>query len=257
MDFRCYKNNIVIACEMKFPYKAILFDWAHTLVDLVEEDDRSAFTHLFSYLREKGYTLPDFESAFAVYRELFFGMIEISRKSHQEACFEHVLKYLLCKYHIDIQGRIALEEPLMVYYKALYACRKLYPDTIPALDKLGEYGVRMGVVSNTTNPGFMKDHERISSGLDHYFEFAIYSSELPYRKPHPSIFRLAVDRLGLDVREILFVGDDLRADVVGAQGIGMHAAWLNRDNKSMVRDIRPEYEIHSLADLLNINTLAA
>ena len=28
---------------MTFPYKAILFDWAYTLVDLVQEDDRAAF----------------------------------------------------------------------------------------------------------------------------------------------------------------------------------------------------------------------
>jgi HAD superfamily hydrolase (TIGR01662 family) len=221
----------------------------------VEEDDRSAFMHLFSYMREKGFALPDFESAFAVYRELFYGMIHVSHESHQEACFELVLKYLLYKYRIDIQGK--LEDLLMVYYKALYACRKVYPDTVPALEKLKAGAVRMGIVSNTTNPRFMKDHERVSSGLDPYFEFAVYSSELPYRKPHSSIFKLAADRLGLDAREILFVGDDLRADIEGAQGVGMHTAWLNRDNKAKIGDIRPEYEIDTLADLPNINAPTA
>lgn len=242
---------------MKFPYKAILFDWAYTLVDLVEEDDRSAFLQLFSFMQGKGIALPDFEEAFGIYRELFYGMIEISRNTHREACFDLVLKHLLFRYHIDLRGKTTLEELLMVYYKAIYACRRVYPDTVPALERLQSHGVRMGIITNTTNPGFMKDHERTSLGLSSYFEFAVYSSEVPYRKPHPSIFKLAVDRLGLDVREVLFVGDDLQADIEGAQGIGMPTVWLNRGNGAIAHNIRPDYEVRALTDMLKINALAA
>ena len=246
-----------MACVMNFPYKAVLFDWAYTLVDLVEEDDRSAFMHLFAFMRSKGFEVPDFEEAFNLYRELFYGMIEVSRKTHREACFNLVLKHLLFKYHIEIRGKATLEDLLMVYYKALYACRKLYPETLPVLEQLKSQGVRMGIISNTTNPGFMKDHEKFSMGLSPYFEFAIYSSEVPYRKPHPSIFKLAVDRLRLDVGEVLYVGDDLRADVEGAQGVGMSAAWLNRDNRSIAHGICPDYEIRTLSEVLGINAQVA
>lgn len=242
---------------MKFPCKAILFDWAYTLVDLVKEDDRSAFLRLFDFLREKGFTLPDFEEAFAIYQELFYGMIKISRQTHREARFDVVLKHLLLQYHIDLRGKTTLEELLNIYYKEIYSPRKVYPETITTLDKLKTKGVRMGVVCNTTNPGFMKDYESVSFGLDHYFEFAIYSSEVPYRKPHPSIFKLAVARLALDVREILFVGDDLQADIKGAQGAGISTAWVNRERKPIAGSIRPEYEIHSLDEVLSIDSVAA
>ncbi|MBI4384792.1 MAG: HAD family hydrolase [Nitrospinae bacterium] len=243
---------------MKFFYKAVLFDWAYTLVDLVHEDDRAAFAKAFDWLRGKGFSLPDFEEFFGVYHDLFYKMIDVSRESHREANFELALKLLLFRYRIDLAGNSDFEELLTVFYKEIYAPRKLYADTVPALEKLKSLGVRMGVVSNTTNPKFMKDYERSALGLDAYFEFALYSSELPYRKPHPSIFQAAIGRLGLGPRQILFVGDDLQSDVEGAQRVGLPTAWLNRDGngKAASRNVQPDYEIRSLLDMLDIGPRA-
>lgn len=239
---------------MNFPFKAVLFDWAYTLVDLVEEDDAAAFRKLIDFLSEKGFRLNDFETIFSTYQELFHSMIRISRETHREACFEHVLKYLLFQNQIDLAGKTTLHELMTVYFKEIYAPRKVYPDTLPTLQTLKAAGMRMGIVSNTTNPGFMKDFERVSLGLDPFFEFSIYSSEVPYRKPHSSIFNLAMQRLGLKPDEILFVGDSPETDVVGAQGVGMRAVWLNRDKSSQWDGVQPDYEIDSLADLLKITS---
>jgi putative hydrolase of the HAD superfamily len=96
----------------------------------------------------------------------------------------------------------------------------------------------------------MKDYERSLMGLDPYFEFSIYSSEVPYRKPHPSIFQLALARLNLDASEVLFVGDNLQADVVGAQSVGMPTVWVNREGKALPPDVHPDYEIKSADELL-------
>ena len=112
--------------------------------------------------------------------------------------------------------------------------------------------MRLGIVSNTTNPGFMKDHEQTLMGLDPYFEFSIYSSEVPYRKPHPSIFQLALDRLNLKASEVLFIGDNIPADIAGAQSVGMSAAWLNRTGQASSSDVKPDYEIRSANELLTL-----
>ena len=96
----------------------------------------------------------------------------------------------------------------------------------------------------------MKDWERHTLGLDEFFDCSIYSSEMPYRKPHPSIFELAVHRMGFEKEDILFVGDNLRADVAGAQGAGLAAAWLNRNKAPLNNGVRPDYEISSLTELL-------
>ncbi len=238
---------------MNFQYKAVLFDWAYTLVDLVNEEDRTALKRVYDHLQSKGFSLPDFQKLYDTYHRLFFGMIEISRPTHREARFDHALNFLLIENNIYLDGKVRFEDLLKIYYDEIYSHRKVYPDIMETLAALKEAGVRMGIVSNTTNPGFRKDYEQSLLGLGPYFEFSIYSSEVPYRKPHPSIFQLALDRLNLQASEVLFVGDNLNADIVGAQSVKMPAAWLNRTGKAPSPDVRPDYEIQSVKELLTLH----
>jgi HAD superfamily hydrolase (TIGR01662 family) len=241
---------------MNFPYKAVLFDWAYTLVDLVNEEDRTALRRVYDHLEEREFMLPGFQQWYDTYHRLFFGMIEVSRPTHREARFDHVLNFLLIQSNIHLNGKVRFEDLLKLYYDEIYSQRKVYPEVIETLVALQKAGIRMGIVSNTTNPGFMKDYERSLLKLDPYFEFSIYSSEVPYRKPHPSIFQLALARLNLDPAEVLFVGDNLNADVVGAQSVGMPTAWLNREGKDLPSDVIPDYEIKTATELLTIPTLS-
>jgi len=241
---------------MNFPYKAVLFDWAYTLVDLVNEEDQTALKRVYDHLEEHGFKLPGFQQWYDTYHRLFFGMIEISRPTHREARFDHVLNFLLMQNNIHLNGKPRFEDLLKVYYDQIYSYRKVYPEMIETLQAFQNAGVRMGIISNTTNPGFMKDYEQTLMGLDTYFEFSIYSSEVPYRKPHPSIFQLALSRLKLDPSQVLFVGDNLNADVVGAQSVGMPTAWLNRKGKKLPSDMNPDYEIKTATELLTLSNLS-
>jgi putative hydrolase of the HAD superfamily len=181
-------------------------------------------------------------------------MIEMSRNTNQEARFEVVLQKLIDQFKIPLNGETTLKKLLEIYYLEVYSERKLYPEVVSVLKFFKDKGVRMGVVSNTTNPGFMKENEMEASGLKPFFEFAIYSSNTPYRKPHPSIFNLAIESLSLEPAEILFVGDNFALDVVGAKDVGMKSAWVNREHKNIPSDAAPDYELHSLDDLLRISS---
>ncbi len=236
---------------MEFPFKAIGFDWAHTLVDLGEEDDRRPLEKVFACLQEKQIALPDFEVCLRKSRELFRPMIELSRTTHREARYEEVLKYLLFYFRVPCEGKVSLQELLRVYYQEVYKERVVFPEVVAVLEQLNQWGVSMGIVSNTTNPVFMKELELEDSGLKKFFDFTIYSSEVPFRKPHPSIFQLAISRFPFPPAEILFVGDSLSVDIFGSRRVGMRTAWLNRRGEQA--DICPDYELASLEDLLRIH----
>jgi putative hydrolase of the HAD superfamily len=238
---------------MNFPFKAIGFDWAYTLVDLGKEDDREPLQKVFSFLEKKNISLPDFEEFLDKMRKIFRPMIESSRATNQEARFEVALQKLLNHFGIPLNENVTLIKLLEVYYLEVYSERKVYPEVISVLRAFKNRGARMGIVSNTTNPVFMKEKEMQATGLKSFFEFAIYSSDTLYRKPHPSIFELAITHLGMNPEEILFVGDNISMDVAGAQGVGMKSAWLNRGGKSLPAGISPDYELHSLEDLLRID----
>ena len=240
---------------MNFPYKSILFDWAYTLVDLVQEDDRAAFLKMKEFLCEKEVRLPDFELLFSSYQDLFYGLINESRQTHREACFETVIRHLFFIYRIDIENKTTWNEILTVYYKVIYSPRRIYPDVVNSLKLLRDARVRMGIISNTTNPKFVKDRELHRTGLGQYFEFALFSSSTPYRKPHPSIYRAAISRLQMNAEDILFVGDSLEMDVRGPQGVGISAAWLNRNDSPLISGITPDYQITSLSELFLLTSL--
>jgi HAD superfamily hydrolase (TIGR01549 family) len=238
--------------ETGFPYRAVVFDWAWTLVDLDTEDDRRPLERVFEFLSERGVGLPNFETFLSRSREVFAGMIENSRRSHREALFEHVINYLLLTFNIHLAGKSTVRELLEQYYDEVYAVRKVFDDVGPTLAALRRAGFPLGIISNTTNPGFMKERECARLGLDSYFQFAIYSSEVPYRKPHRLIFDLATSILKLPAAEILYVGDNLQVDVGGAKAAGMATAWVNRGREPGLPDIVPDHELERLTDLLDL-----
>ena len=90
-------------------------------------------------------------------------------------------------------------------------------------------------------------------GVADLFETVVVSDEVGWRKPKPIIFELALRRLGIDAGEALFVGDRADIDVVGAQGVGMASAWINREATALpVGMTPPEFEIRDLAELERI-----
>ena len=58
--------------------------------------------------------------------------------------------------------------------------------------------------------------------LDELFDVAIISGEVGMHKPEEQIYRLTVEKLGVEPSECVFV-DDLRENCEGAEAIGMTA----------------------------------
>ena len=70
-------------------------------------------------------------------------------------------------------------------------------------------------------------------------------------KPEPGIFSLALDRLGVDPLDAVFVGDRLETDVQGAANVGMttvQALWFRADDTP---GIEPDFMAFTPMDVLN------
>ncbi len=115
--------------------------------------------------------------------------------------------------------------------------RTLFPDVIPTLEWLRERGYRIGSVTNRALSGEPFRRELAHHGLLHYFEVLSISCDVGYMKPHAAIFQHALEALGVPPDETVMVGDSLRADVAGAQSLGMTAIW--KRNHSSADGERP------------------
>ena len=89
-------------------------------------------------------------------------------------------------------------------------------------------------------------------GWHRYFRAIVIDTEVGYSKPDPRIFQHALAAVGCAPDEVLFVGDNPRADVVGALAIGMTAVWLNWKRQPRPPDLVPSHEITSLDELRGI-----
>ena len=96
---------------------------------------------------------------------------------------------------------------------------EVFADARPALALLRERGWRHVVVSNHVPelPALVSD-----LGLGDLFDDVITSAAVGYEKPHPAIFRAAMDRVPGATRTVM-VGDDPIADVAGAEAAGLRA----------------------------------
>jgi len=101
----------------------------------------------------------------------------------------------------------------------------LYEDVIPAMRALKEMGVLMGVVSNwdARLAGLCLELD-----LSPFLHFVVSSACVGRIKPEPSIFRMALERAGVEASRTIHVGDHYYADVLGARGAGVIPVWLNR-----------------------------
>ena len=101
----------------------------------------------------------------------------------------------------------------------------LFDDTLPALERLHAEGARIVIVSNHV---WRLDEIVRALGLDGYVDHLVNSARVGYRKPHPAIYRAALEASGVPAEETVMVGDSVGHDVRGAERAGMHGVYLDR-----------------------------
>lgn len=103
------------------------------------------------------------------------------------------------------------------------------PETLDILDELTKL-YELAIISNT---GFINGLEmRVvleKIGILKYFTYKLFSDELGICKPHADIFNLLSKQAGIKHKHIAHVGDNLVADVKGAQNVGMIAIHRPKD----------------------------
>lgn len=89
-----------------------------------------------------------------------------------------------------------------------------------------------------------------SANLYRFFETVFISQELGFNKPAKEFFDACFARIpDFDLKKAVMVGDSLTSDILGGIRAGMRTCWVNPAHKQAPADIRPDYEIESLAQL--------
>ncbi|MBK9926611.1 MAG: HAD family hydrolase [Anaerolineales bacterium] len=106
----------------------------------------------------------------------------------------------------------------------------------------------LALVTNTHSGDFVRSHLH-DMGIAEHFSAIVASVEHGKRKPHPSIFELALEATGGKSENALYVGDSFSTDYMGAKNVGMRCLLIDPHKK---HDIPPEDRIAHILDLRHI-----
>lgn len=224
----------------------ILFDLGDTLLRTVKFDLESGVRRLLS-LTDQGKT--------ADYDEIR-RIGDLLGKSSEQIRLEHSYEVTFEVFHRNLYDRLGLTcslswldlEKEFFSHSLVVEC---FDGLAGALSRLQATGVKMGVVSNSSNQGETLWWLLRENGIDHFFDFLISSADYGFRKPHPEIFETAIARLGLPRENVWFIGDKPEADTIGALGVGLTAVWFNADNKPPT-DVNPDLIVNNWAEFEQI-----
>ena len=131
------------------------------------------------------------------------------------------------------------------------------PDVLPLFKELRARGLKVGVLSNTMWP--RAEHDRILArdGVLDLLDATVYSSELPWAKPHPRAYEAALEAVGVSAADsAVYVGDRIFEDVYGAQAAGLRAVHVPHSDIPVhqLTDVtaEPDAVVDRLLDLLPV-----
>jgi putative hydrolase of the HAD superfamily len=213
--------------------KAIIFDLWDTLIPATID-----MRHLHSLIKKSGYSFDEFVPRY----EQAVQLKKYSNFSELHADFIKAFKHT---------PEELLEEQLYELWFNRVDKIHLFVDVEKNLVKLRKEGYKLALLSNTENLVMPKILSL--THIDKHLDLLCPSFETGYLKPDKKAFELVLNKLGVTPKDALMIGDSLRADIRGAQGVGLHNCLINRSNKIVNTQIaNPEFVIKSFDEIFRV-----
>ena len=231
--------------------RAVMFDWGDTLMEFRFDEELmdTAFRAGLEALDRDD--LAPADEVRAHFREQFEPLFW-APGTLEEIEYPGVIRDTLGHFGVEVSDE-ELDRFLEAEHEAWQPARVLGATTHALLESLRSRGLKLGLVSNAFDPGWLLRRDLEQMGIAERIDFAIFSSEVGKRKPHPEIFERALTALDAAADESLFVGDRLFEDVRGADKLGMttvQALWFRADENP--DGAEPDHQAFTQMDVLNI-----
>ena len=236
---------------MKKVIGGAIFDLGSTLIRF--EGDwpillQESLNLLCDQLQEDGlvFNRSEFALAFEGAREAY----DLQRQSdHVERSTALLVQDVLTTFgHKNIAPDV-LERGLKCFYSVSETHWQPMPELHAVLDELRREGRMLGLISNAAD---VDNVQRLIDKVEirAYFDPIIISAAIGIRKPDPRPFKMVLDQWQVSPDAVVMIGDRLDADILGAQGVGMHQIWLKPAAEvSTAMHLSPEKVAERLVDI--------
>ncbi|MBR2187569.1 MAG: HAD-IA family hydrolase [Lachnospiraceae bacterium] len=219
--------------------KAVIFDLDDTLASETDYA-RSGYRAVSSYLIKTGFPVKDGD---LIYREF----ISLFNEDHKRVFNRFLINHGLP----DSRDRVM---ELVEVYRNHLPDIAYYEDVEPLLLKLGEMGIKKGILSD----GYAVTQRQKIKALkaEEDFDIIVLTDELGREawKPSPKGFELIEERLSLKPAEILYVGDNPEKDFYLSVTAGIRTARIIREegvysSREYYEGVKEDMRITSLEEI--------
>lgn len=132
-----------------------------------------------------------------------------------------------------------------------------YPDTLDTLRHVRALSLSAAIVCNGASTSDLVWRMLAPLGItSDLVDTLVSSSDMMRPKPRPEPFRRALDTICVDAADVIFVGDDLEADMRGAKALGMTTVWKLNGRHEVSPDPDVDYMVHDLWEIFTLGLLS-
>jgi putative hydrolase of the HAD superfamily len=206
--------------------KAIFFDLYGTLINIrTDEQDPWVYAILSRYLQ---YHLVQVGAE--ELKEVYFREIEQqfrkSREVYPEVDVYKIFSIIMNKYGNRWYPKSVIVDTVMLFRSLTIRQFGLFPHLFEILTEV-EAQYKIAIISDAQWVFAKPEVEML--GLDRFFQHKILSSHYGYKKPDTRLFQEAMKKLRVKPEESLYIGDNLRKDLVGAKKAGMRFIYFGQE----------------------------
>ena len=200
----------------------MLFRSMRCVRDMIEEDTKEKID----------------DPSFSHFMERFL-VLDNNGMGNKELLFNYYLEY----FDLDLTWNIIMDR----WVDRLAGYMRLMENTVEVLDELSKR-YRLAILTNgdsVSQRGKLNTFPHLN-----WFEIVMVAGDYPWAKPDVRIFELLCEKLKVMPNEVVFVGDTIVSDIVGAKNAGMRTVWIQRDEK-LISDL-PDIRLYRLSELLSV-----
>ncbi len=201
----------------------IFFDLDHTLWDF-EKNSKLTFQRIFADHAVE-VNLQDFLHIYVPLNLAYWKKYRENRISKPDLRYQRLRRtFDALEFSIEDQLINTLSVEYITY---LSSYNHLISNSVEVLEYLNP-GYNLHIITN----GFQEiQHKKLQNAkIDHYFDIIVNSEMAGVKKPNPEIFMLALESAKVRPEKALMIGDNLEADILGAQAVGIQALHYNAHN---------------------------
>ncbi|MBU0457314.1 MAG: HAD-IA family hydrolase [Nanoarchaeota archaeon] len=216
--------------------KGVLFDLDNTLIDFMTMKKRCTEAAVTAMV----------DAGLNMKKEVAYKRMFTMYKEHgieDQRIFEKFLK----KYNNKVEYKI-LSAGIVAYRKVKLGQLTPYPHVRSTLMKLRNKGIKLGVISDA--PKLQAWPRLTEMNLVEFFDIVLGYEDTGKLKPSSEPFRKALRKMKLKPKEVLFVGDNPKRDVLGAKKVGMRTCLATYGQVFKGRGA--DYKIEGVEELVGV-----